>query len=224
MVTAVVLSLGVWAGLPWPVAALLALGLWRPWFGLAGMAILAAVAVGRRPAGLSEHDEAVFHAAVAAELRAGASLRAAIVNATARIPGLSQSAVVRRATVGWPLETVASELATKLVVTGRLLVPAVAVAAAAGGRAAGVFDRLSLRAADEAALHHEMRVATAQARMSAAVVGGLPLVALGFAGVTGRLTALVHAGGAGVMVLVVGVTLVAAGLAVIAGMVWRHRR
>lgn len=221
---AAILAFGVLTGLPWLVVAILALGLWQPWLGLAALAILTVAAAGRRPAALGGHDEAVFHAAVAAELRAGASLRTAIVNATARIPGLSHTAAVRCATIGWPLETVASELATKLVVTGRLLVPAIAVAAAAGGRAAGVFDRLSLRAADEAALHHEIRVATAHARMSAAVVGGLPLVALAFGGVTGRLTALLDAGGSGVVVLVVGLALVTAGLAVVAGMVWRHRR
>lgn len=224
MLIAVVLSLAILAGLPWLVAALLVLGLSQPWLGLAVLAVLAAVAMGRRPATLGGHDEAAFHAAVAAELRAGASLRAALTNATARIPGLSQTAAVRHATIGRPLESVASELALKLAVTGILLEPAIAVAAAAGGRAARVFDRLSLRAADEAALQQEVRVATAQVQVSAAVVGGLPLAAFGFAAVTGRLSTLLHAGTAGVVVLIVGVTLVVAGLAVVAGMVWRHHR
>jgi tight adherence protein B len=120
------------------------------------------------------------------------------------------------------MDAIAVELQARLPVTGRLFAAALAVAARAGGRAATVFDRLALRATDEAAIARERATATAQVRLSAWIVGGLPLVAIAFAAASGRLEALVASGPFGVVALVVGLTLVGSGLAVVVLVVRRR--
>lgn len=213
MVTGAVLALAVVVGTPLPIVALLGLGVVLPELGVLLLALATMPALlRRRREQPGAETEAAYHAAVAAELRSGASLRAALAHAAARTPALVPGGVARRLRSGQPLGRLVAELAAPFTSTGRLLGPAVMVAAEAGGRAAAVFDRLAWRAADDAALVHEQRTATAQARLSAWVVAGLPLAALGVAASTGRLAALMAAGRLGIFVLAAGLGLVGAGL------------
>ncbi len=157
-------------------------------------------------------DEQQYFAAVHAELRAGASIREALAEAASG-QGPTLAGVRRLARSGASLDEVADELA-RLPATGAAAGAAVRVAAHSGGRAAAVFLRLADRAAQEADLARQRRVLTTQARLSAGIVGGLPLLWLAFGGV-GRLQRLVEAGGA--PVALVGVAMETIGVF----MVWR---
>ncbi len=89
---------------------------------------------------------------------------------------------------------------------------------------ADVFDGLALMALEEAELARERRVATAQARLSAMIVAGLPLVFLAVLAVTGRMELLWGAGTAGVALLTGGLALVAVGVIAIWVMIRRAER
>ncbi len=214
MVMATLLAGALALGMPWPVWSILALGAVRPWVGGVAVALLALVGRTRHRAG-GRAAEAVYLAGIAAELRAGASLRASLEAAADRVPEMDLGVMVRRARSGADVTSVASALASQLPATGSLIVPATRMAWRSGGRAAAMFDRLALRAADEVAASRERRTATAQARLSAWVVGGLPLVALAFALASGRTEALLAGGPLGVGAMVAGLAMEAIGLAAV---------
>lgn len=156
-------------------------------------------------------DEERFHASVQSELRAGSSLRHALAAAARGCPGLV--AVRRAALAGRSFDEVAATLLV-LPTTGDQARLAVLVTDYSGGAIADVFLRLAERAATAAELDRQRRILTAQTRLSAAIVGGLPLVWLGFGGV-GRLQALVDGGGAAIAAA--GLVMETMGVA----MVWR---
>lgn len=158
-------------------------------------------------------DEVQLLAAIHAELRAGASLRQALASATGSFDGVQS--VRGFALSGVPLEDIAANL-SHLPTNGTRLASALHVAALAGGRSADVFARLADRAVEEAALTREKQALTTQVRMSAAVVGGLPLVWLILGGV-GRLSTLVAAGGVGLAIAVAGLAMEIGGVL----LVWR---
>ena len=108
--------------------------------------------------------------AVSAELRRGASLRVALASTA---PG---SRMARLALSGQPMEAVVGELAELWNVDDALLRPGTLLAAIGGAPAAELFDRLADRARAATRLAHRRVVLTAQARMSAVIVGLLPLV------------------------------------------------
>ena len=160
-----------------------------------------------------ETDEPRFYAAVGAELRAGASLRHALADAAGEQDSAELHRVRRITDSGAPIDEVAAELGT-LSGSGRQAAVALRVAERSGGRAAEVFQRLADRASDAAELERQQRVLTAQSRMSALIVGGLPFVWLAFGGIS-RLETLVANGG--IVIAVVGLGLQALGIVV----VWR---
>ena len=147
-------------------------------------------------------DEVRFLNSIHAELRGGASLRWALASAAAAEADPEVHAVQRLALAGVPLVEIAPRL-YRLSVNGQRLTAALQVAAIAGGRSADIFARLAERAAEEADLAREKRALTAQARMSAAVVGGLPLLWMIFGGLD-RLRTLTDAGGLGTAVAIAG--------------------
>ncbi len=160
-------------------------------------------------------DEVQFLNSIHAELRAGASLRWALATAAAGERDPAVHAVRRLALSGAPFPEIAPRLG-RLPVNGRRLAASLQVAATAGGRSADVFARLTQRAVEEANLVREKRALSAQARMSAAVVGGLPVLWMLFGGAD-RVHTLAGAGGLGTTVAVVGV-----GMELIGGLfVWR---
>ncbi|MDQ3783219.1 MAG: hypothetical protein M3349_09850, partial [Actinomycetota bacterium] len=93
------------AGVPWVVAAALAVGALWPEAGLGVVLVMHLVQRRRVPDGAT--DEAVVLAAMGAELRRGASLRTAIEPAASRASQLDLSAAVRLAEAGAPMEQVA---------------------------------------------------------------------------------------------------------------------
>jgi Flp pilus assembly protein TadB len=176
-------------------------------------AVIAWTAAGWRKGQADDNEEAVYLQAVAAELRAGASLRHAICAGQAGSATLPLRRAVRLARAGHPLDQVADELARALPRLGGLAASSVRTVGMTGGRAADVFDGLALVATDELDLLRERRAATAQVRFSALIVGGIPVVYLAYAVLTDRLAGLASAGSIGVMVLGLGVLLLGGGVA-----------
>jgi len=207
------------AGVPWVVAGSIAVGSLGPEVGL--MAVVALHLARRRRAPNRGGDEAVVLAALGAELRRGASVRTAIEPAAARSAHLDLSAAVRLAEAGAPVERVAEAFARGLPQTGRLAGPAFVVAATSGGRASAVFARLADRASARLEAEGERRALTAQARLSAAVVGAIPCVVLGSMALTGRLSSLLEAGPFGVVAVTVGSVLMLTGMAVVVALTRR---
>ena len=80
-----------------------------------------------------------------------------------------------------------------------------------------MFESLAQVAAEDRTLHRELRAATAQAKVSSIIVGGMPVLFLLWQSVTGRLTALA-ASGVGVGILLVGLGLLGSGAATVAVM------
>ncbi len=193
------------------------------WF-LAAMALWSLLGALRRGTSGVAGAEAAFLHGVAVELRAGAGLRGALEAAAGRAPELPLGSVVRQAVTGRPLPEVAAELAAALPGNGRLAAAALRTAGLTGGRVADVFDGLALMALEEAELARERRVATAQARLSATIVAGLPVLFLGVLAATGRMELLSGAGAAGLALLTAGLALLAAGVVAIWLMIRRAER
>ncbi len=160
-------------------------------------------------------EEAAVCAAIAAELHAGSSLRLAVDSACRNQPSPELVAAGRRAAAGAPAAEVSRLLASALDRNGRHAALAFSLADESGAAAAAVFDRLASRALRDAEIERELAAATAQARLSAVVVGGAPLVVLALLASTGRLGVFAASGAAGVTVAAVGLSFVLAGLGVI---------
>ncbi len=157
-----------------------------------------------------ELDEQQVLSSIHAELAAGASLRQAIAVAG---DGRSDLAEARHLAIGGaPIGAVAAALDA-----GPRLAAAIDVAARSGGRAGAVFLRLADRAAADAELVRQQRVLTTQARLSALIVAGMPVLWMVLGGFQ-RIVSL-FAGGAG-MLAIVGITMELLGV----GLVWRLAR
>ena len=153
-------------------------------------------------------QEAAFLSGVAAELEAGASLSHALAAAADRAPRLDLRQVVRRAGVGRPPGELGTQLREALPVNGPVAAGAFNLTATAGTAGAEVFTALAVRAIDAAALARERRALTAQGRLSAWLVGGVPAAA------TVGMTILGHGpmlDGPGALVTGVGLALIGTG-------------
>jgi tight adherence protein B len=211
-----VFALAAAGGAPLPVLGVAALAVWHPLWLLAAGGVWALLAHRRRARSRpGAADEAAFLQGLAAELGAGASLRGAVVAAATRAPALDLASACRRAEAGLPAEEVGAVLAEALPLNGRLAAAAFRLASATGGRAAALFQTLAGRAAEVGRLNRERRALTAQARASAWVVGGAPVVLVVLLALTGRAAPLL-ADPVGQLVLAAGLGLEALG----AGVVW----
>lgn len=157
-------------------------------------------------------DEVQFLTSVAADLRSGASVRTAIAG-TAHHSSVAKAQ--RLAVAGAPLDEVAVAI-EDLPINGQRAAAALQVVARAGGRSAAVFDGLADRAMEAAERARERRALTTQARLSAGVVGGLPVVSLLLGGAD-RIGLLIGSGNAGIAVAAIAVTMQGVGI----GIVWR---
>ena len=219
-VTAVTLAaLAFGAGAPAIVAVVGVAAVTHPMLAGIGIGVWALMLSRGRIGNESPDDEAAFLGGIAAELAAGAPPRSALVAAASRAPRLDVRRAVRLAGAGMDADRVAAELGAALPTHGRLTAAAWSLTASAGGPAAAMFEMLAVRAADEAALRRERRALTAQARASAAVVAGLPLLLLVGMALTGRFRP--GSDPALGLVLAVGVGMQAAGLAVVWSMLRR---
>lgn len=219
MLIAIGVAAGLAGGVPVVVLAALAIGIGAP--KIAAPLALAGIVHGLRSQRGTASDETVFLQAVAAELRSGAGLRVALAEAAGRVPGMRLDAVARAAWAGHPISEVAGALGARLPRFGHLASAAIRVGAHTGGRLADTFDGLALIAADDVELAGERRAATADARLSAWIVGGIPFAYLVYALASGRVTALVRFGAVGWMVLTVGSALLLTGVTAIVVMVRR---
>jgi Flp pilus assembly protein TadB len=164
-------------------------------------AAIAAVAAGlvleaRRIRRRTEGDDEVLALlGIAAELRAGRTLKAAAAAAGDRAPGLDFSRVRRRVEAGRPGDEVAEALGAALPRHGRMARAALRVGATTGGRMVEAFETAAVLARADDDLVREQRAATAQAGAGAAVLVGLPMLMA-----AGRLTSgdLTGPGGAAV--------------------------
>lgn len=187
-------------------------------------AVALAVIRGRRASDRTSRPElvAAFLRSVAAELRAGRSLRVALVDSARLDPRLGLARIVRVAAAGRPMEQVADEMSACPGMAG--IATALRIAAMTGGSAVPVFESLAVDAADEAALARERRELTVQARLSIAVVAGFPLAVLGYQITSGQAMELVRQGSVGVAMLIAGVGLLGLGLGAVAILMKKARR
>jgi tight adherence protein B len=200
------------------------LALWQPlWCGVV-ILVWAAVAVRRRRAAVPGPDtEADFLRGLAAELDAGASLRAGVVSAAQRVPSLDLGGAVRLADAGLPAGEVGSLIGSALPVNGRLVAAAFRLGAGSGGRVAALMQSLAARATEVGRLRREEAAMTAQARASAWLVGGTPALVLIGLLVTGRADRLLS-DPAGPVILGVGLAFETMGAAVVWWLLRRARR
>ena len=119
------------------------------------------------------------------------------------------------AAAGAAFTDVAHELSRVMPDRGSAVGAALGVAGRAGGRAAAVFERLAADAWDDVESDRRRRTLTAQARLSAWVVGALPVVAGCVLALSGRLSVVTEAGSIALAAMVVGIVLEVAGLAAV---------
>jgi len=159
--------------------------------------------------------DADFFEAMAAELRRGASLRHAVAWAA------PESKAARLATTGQPMPVVVAALKSDIPLSSELAGAGIKLAARSGAPAAPLFARLAERSRIAEQLERELRVLTAQARLSAAVVGLIP-VGLGIGMVLSRGGA-VLASSAARTTVAAGLSLQLIGLGIIAALLRMHR-
>lgn len=195
----------------WEPAALGAVVFLPWWMTLAGLA--AGVFLARRARRLDPYQEVAYLQAVSAELRAGRSLRQALVEGGSRAPGLDLDYTARLARSGRPMEEVAQAASAALPEAGTLAAAALRIGAESGGGVASAFATLAGIQADRIELARENRAAGAAARASAAVLTILPIGGLFFAFSTGMLSELLALGRVGPILVAVGSVLLASGAA-----------
>ena len=114
-------------------------------------------------------DAAEYFDTVAGELRRGSSLRHALA---APVPG---SRLARLALTGQPIDLVAAEVGAMLRLDDELPIAGIRLASRTGAPASRVFGRLAEQARAVKQHERDRAAATAQARLSAGVIGLLPL-------------------------------------------------
>jgi tight adherence protein B len=225
MLTALLLAGGLVLRISPVVIAVAALAAIEPRLVLAGAAVWAVVtALRRRTTRTAPDDEATLFRAMAAELRSGASLRSALTEASHRVPQMELDRSVRCAAAGMPMTDVAEAIEMQLPGNGRLAAAAFRLSDWSGARVADTFEGLAEKAAATAEMARERKAATAQARLSALIVGVAPLVFTLILVATGRGAGLVAHGGLGWLVLGMGLGLETAGLIIVAAIVRRAER
>ena len=190
------LALGAVVFLPW-------------WANVAGIAIaIWAIFRARRE---DPFQEVAYLQAVSAELRAGRSLRHALVEASARAPDLDLDYVIRLARSGRPMSEVARAAGRSLSGTGPLAAAAVLIGAESGGQVASAFSTLSGIQADRIELSRETRAAGATARASVMVLTAVPGAGLIVAFAMGSLSDLMAMGRIGPILVGLGTLLLVSG-------------
>lgn len=204
------------AGVPWPMLVAVVAAWVTPWPALAVTAVVVSVSLRSRPG--SPDGEASVMVGIAGELRAGQSLRGAIVAAAG---GESLAPVRRLALAGVPMPEVAELMAERLGGDRWMTRAVLTVADRTGGSTAAAFEQLAAHALARRQLQRERRSATAPALLEALMVGGIP-----FGLVLSRLVQgeLFREGGVEGILVATGTVMVTCGSALVAWMVWRAAR
>lgn len=186
MIEALALAGGLVGGVELRLLVLLGAAIWMPI--PTAVAVLVAVMLGRRDEIRSRAGGDVrFAETVAGELRAGASLRAALRVACAEKTGGRR--IVRRLDVGEPLPE-AIEGIEELVPSIGSLIQAAVGAGGGSGRMVPIFEELVVHASAEEAARAEMRAAVAPVKASMTVMVGAPVAYMVWSAATGRLARL----------------------------------
>lgn len=216
---AFIVAAGLAAGVDWRLLALAAGAIWAPT--PSAIALAAAAVAGRRAeARAGAGSDVRFAEAVIGELRAGASLRAALRVACTERP--EAAPIVRRLEVGQPLDQAVEGLSSLLPSIGHLVETAVVVGGG-GGRMLPVFEELMVHAAAHDAAEAEIRTAVAPVRASMVVLVGAPLLYLVWSLATGRLARLLALSG-GLWLAAVGTGLFGVGVVAMLALSRRSRR
>ena len=180
-------------------------------------------ALPRPPTVAGVEDEIAFASSVAGATRSGSSLRRALGDGLVVLPAPNVAGITRRLQTGAPMARLLPDIAAALPTTGPSVAATLALAADDGGAVAPLFDRIAETGHRRLQLDRQRRAALAQSRLSASIVGGLPIVASALMLVTGRFGAVFRFGGIATAALVAGFFLQLLGLAVI-GLILRRGR
>lgn len=212
---ALVVGWGLIAGMDWRRAALLAAAVVQPWLVavfLMGLVLVDARRVRRGRAGCSEEAQVLL--GMAGELRAGQGVRAAIAAAGGRSSRLDFHGVRRLVASGASLDRISGAVTQAMPIHGSLAAAALSVADRTGGKVAEIFDFTAQLAVEEDELRQERRAATAQARTSAVVVVGIPVLVIVYRAISGGLAQTLRAGAVSAFLTIAGVTLLGLGISV----------
>lgn len=203
------------AGMDWRLAILAAAAILQPW--LVGALLVALVLVEsrrerKRGDGCSEEAQVLL--GVAGELRAGQGIRSAMTAGGQRSSRLDFRPVRRLVASGAPLDRISRAVEEAMPVHGTLASAALRVADRTGGRVAEVFESAAGMALEEDELLQERRAATAQARASAVVVVGVPVLVIVYRILSGDLARSISANALSALLTFAGVTLLALGVVV----------
>jgi tight adherence protein B len=129
-------------------------------------------------------------AAIAAAIRAGRSMAGALEEAASTVGpplGARLAALVDRVSLGVPIERAVLDLAGSVPgPDGRLVAAVLGLHQRSGGDAPAVLDRVARTLRDRRASAREVRSLTAQARLSGAILGFLPIGFFLFLSITAR--------------------------------------
>lgn len=184
---------------------------------LPALAILAGLLVHARRKELASAPSSELLRELSASLRAGLSVRSAVLASGA---GRVGERAVRMARLGAPLEEVAGAMRYVPVE----LVSLLGLAGRVGGSVAGALDVLAAEEDRAAEDRREVRAAAAPMLLQAAVVGGLPVVAVIYRALDGGLMRDISEGGPVAVAAVSGMVSIAAGLWWLARLVKRASR
>lgn len=214
VVAAVVVAALLVVDVPLPVVAIVGFAMVAPAWGLVLAVPVGAIHLWRnRAARPSASDTGPFLRSLTADVAAGRTLRQAVADSTSPIV---DDHVRRLCVAGAPMGDVASALAPNLDGTGPAFVGLVTSSEVTGGSPIAALATLLDQVEATSALARDQRVAVAQARISAIVVGVVPLV---LALVMVALRGIPEPGGAIVVgVMATGAFLMALGAAIVLAM------
>lgn len=176
---------------------------------LAAWAIPPALLRGVRARRTSRSADVLVLLALSAEMRAGATTRAAMIDVCNEDPRLIRASTLARA--GRPMTDVLEAAAEALGRYGALTSAALGMASQTGGSVAEVMDQLVAQVMALDDLDRERKAAMAPILLQAAIVGGVPTIALVGMAVSGRLIELAAAGPVEAGIVAVGSGLVLLG-------------
>jgi len=190
---------------------------------MAALLLLASIReVKRRPGLGGRRPEVMILVRMAADVRAGETIRSALANVAADVPALQAAA--RLATSGRPMDHVMAMAAGAFGAYGTLVSSAVRLASMAGAPLAPVVEELAAQLMRIDDIARERRAAMAPAILQAALVGGAPLVLATAWLVSGGLTDRIARSTPHAVVVIGGLGLVATGAVVVLRLTWKASR